>query len=249
MKPVLLSFLLLCYLFGTFAYGEDDYQSVIVADPYIEFHTGPGAGYPIFHVVERGESITILKSKTDFYKVRSKTNHVGWVDRQQLLMTLAPSGEKVTLKEYTTKDFTERHWEVGMMGGQFGGATVISFNGSYAFNKNLSAELTFSQAIGNISSSLSLKGSLLASPFPDWRISPYFSIGTGGIQVRPIATLVEPEDTTHQFSTIGIGVRTHITRTFVFRLEYNDYVIYSANNDNDQNEALGEWKAGFAVFF
>lgn len=249
MKSVLISFLLLFYLSGSFACADEDDQSVIVADPYIEFHTGPGEGYPIFHVVERGETITILKARTDFYKVRSTKNHVGWVDRQQLLQTLAPSGEKVTLKEYTTEDFTKRNWELGMMGGQFGGATVISFNGSYAFSKNLSAELTFSQAIGNISSSLSLKGSLLASPFPDWWISPYFSIGTGGILIRPISTLVQPEDTTHQFSTVGIGIRTHITRTFVFRIEYNDYIIYSADNNNDQNEALGEWKAGFAVFF
>lgn len=248
MKSVLISFFLLVYLSGSITYADDE-QTVIVADPYIEFHTGPGAGYPIFHVIERGETITILKARTDFYKVRSTDNHLGWVDRQQLLQTLSPSGEKVKLKEYTTKDFTEHDWEIGMMGGQFGDATVISFNGSYAFTKSFSAELTFSQAIGNISSSLSLKASLIASPFPEWRFSPYFSIGTGGIEVRPIATLVNPEDTTHQFSTIGIGLRTHITKTFVFRIEYNDYVIYSADNNNDKNEAIGEWKAGFAVFF
>ena len=34
------------------AYADKEYQSVQVADPYIEMHTGPGRGFPIFHVVK-----------------------------------------------------------------------------------------------------------------------------------------------------------------------------------------------------
>ena len=36
----------------------------MVNDPYIELHTGPGRGYPIFHVTERGERIIILTVAT-----------------------------------------------------------------------------------------------------------------------------------------------------------------------------------------
>ncbi|KPJ95036.1 MAG: hypothetical protein AMJ55_04945 [Gammaproteobacteria bacterium SG8_15] len=237
------------YLFASGAFAEDDYQQVEVADPYLEIHTGPGAGYPVFYVVERGQVITIIKSHTDWFKVKTAKGKIGWVARSQMAQTLSPSGEKVELIEITRQEFEERRWEVGAMGGQLDGAPVLSVYGGYGFTPNLSAELTLSQSIGNVSSTLYLKGSLLASPFPDWRFSPYFSIGTGVMEIEPTATLIQPETTTHQFSAIGIGIRTHISQRFIFRVEYNDYVIYSASNDKDDNEEVGEWKIGFAVFF
>jgi len=245
---VLLITVLQCLLVS-WAFAEDDYQQVKVADPYLEIHTGPGAGYPVFHVVERGQTITILKSHTNWFKIKTLKGKIGWVERLQMEQTLTPSGEKIELKEFTRQEFKERRWEVGAMGGQLDRAPMLSAYGGYRFTPNLSAELTLSQSVGNISSNLYLKGSLLASPFPDWRFSPYFSIGTGVMEIRPTATLIQPETTTHQFSAIGIGIRTHISQRFIFRVEYNDYNIYSSSNDRDDNEEVGEWKIGFAVFF
>ena len=58
-----------------------------IADPYIEMHTGPGSGYPIFHVVDRGEKIVILKSKTNWYKIRAVNGKEGWATRRQMQQT------------------------------------------------------------------------------------------------------------------------------------------------------------------
>lgn len=249
MRISVLSITVLYCLFASWAFAEDDYQQVQVADPYLELHTGPGAGYPIFYVVERGQLITVLKRHTDWFKIETTKGKIGWVDRSQMAQTLSPAGEKIELVEVTQQEFKERRWEIGAMGGQLDSAPTLSIYGGYAFTPNLSAELSLSQSIGSTSSNLYLKGSLLASPFPEWRFSPYFSIGTGVMEIEPAATLIETETTSHQFSTIGIGVRTHISKRFIFRAEYNDYVIYSASNDKDDNEEVGEWKIGFAVFF
>jgi uncharacterized protein YraI len=54
-KNVPLFFVLL--LCCTLANAENSYQEVRIADPYIDIRTGPGRGYPIFHVVERGKLI------------------------------------------------------------------------------------------------------------------------------------------------------------------------------------------------
>ncbi len=43
---------------------------VVIDDPYIDLHTGPGRGYPIFFVAERGEQIALLKRRTEWFKVR-----------------------------------------------------------------------------------------------------------------------------------------------------------------------------------
>ena len=39
---------------------------VTIAEPFIEIHTGPAAGYPIYHVIDRGTEVRIIRRKTDW---------------------------------------------------------------------------------------------------------------------------------------------------------------------------------------
>ena len=241
---VLISQCLLCSL----VYGAERYREAQIADPYIELRTGAGRGYPIFLVVERGETIILLKRKTDWFKVRTKANQEGWVDLHQLQKTLSPTGEKTQFEEIAISDFMRYRWELGVSGGDYGGAREISLYGGHRFAEHLSAELTLAQALGNYSSSLSAKASLLAHPFTQWRYSPFFALGTGVVRTNPRTTLVQARDRTDQFAGVGIGIQAYMTRRFVFRIEYTDYTVFSATNDHDTNEEVHEWKAGFAIF-
>ena len=78
--------------------AAEDYRSVAVADPYLEMRTGPGRGYPIFHVVDRGESVDIIMQRTDWYLVRADNGKEGWVDRSQMEQTLQPDGDQVSFQ-------------------------------------------------------------------------------------------------------------------------------------------------------
>jgi hypothetical protein len=86
-------------------------------------------------------------------------------------------------------------------------------------------------------------------PFPSWSYSPYFTLGAGAIDVKPSATLIEPADKQNELSQMGFGIRKYLSRRFLLRLEANEYVVYSASNDKDENEEISEWKLGFAIFF
>lgn len=237
--------------FATNAFaGESEYfQQVEVADPFIDVHTGPGGGYPIIGVIERGEIISVIQRRTSWFKVRYGKNFGGWVSVEQMSETLSPKGEKIEFSNITQQDYIKRNWELGIMGGAFSSATAITAYAAYLFNKGLSAEFSLSQADGNFSSSLLYNLGLVMQPFPEWRLSPYFRLGTGVIDVDPKATLIQPKDKTSQFSNIGIGVRFYLTKQVMFRLEYSEYIIFSSRIDNDTNEDINEWKAGFAVFF
>jgi hypothetical protein len=224
-------------------------QRVRIADPFVDLHTGPGGGYPVFHIIERGEIIAVIQRRTSWFKVRYKDNIEGWVSIEQMSATLSLQGEQTRFKDMTQDDFIKRHWEVGIMAGNFGGATALTTYASYLFNKGFAVEFALSQAIGNVSSSLLYNIGLVMQPFPEWRVSPYFHFGTGIIDVDPKATLIQPRDRSNQFSNIGIGGRVYLTKQIIFRLEYSEYIIFSARVDNDTNEDIKEWKAGFAVFF
>lgn len=217
-----------------------------VIDPYIELHTGPGRGYPIFYVAERGEKIQVLYRRTDWFKVRTKDKKEGWVSATQLQMTLEPSGKRTVVKEFGKQAFRERVWEYGALVGNFGGASVISFYASYHFTENISTEISVSQDVGSSSSSAFLGLNLVEEPFPEWTISPYFSVGTGVIGTTPKTTLVASQDHNNQYANYALGARMHLTKRFLLRMEYRRYVIFSSRN---AYEDIDEWKAGFGFFF
>jgi len=220
-------------------------MEVTVAEPYIEFRTGPGRGYPVYHVVDEGQQVTVLKRRTNWFKVRGPREREGWIHRDQLERTLAGDGEPPVIEDASFGNFSNRRWEMGVGGGDFGGANVISVYGAYALSPNLSLEGTLSKGLGAFSDSEMASVELVHQLFPDKRVSPMFMLGTGVMRTSPSATLVESEDRTDQTAHVGLGARAYLTRQFVFRLEYKSYVVFTTRDDNEEVE---EWKAGFSFF-
>jgi len=246
MRIIFLLLLLGPWLLADFAYSKSKYQEVKIADPYIELHTGPGSGHPIFHVEDRGKWIEIIIRKTDWFKVRTEKGKVGWVNRDQLEQTLTPDGEKKQFEDIKIHSFTDRRWELGALGGDFDGANVFSGYVGYGFTPNISSELTVSQVLGDFSDSWLATLSLLGHPFPDWRLSPFFTLGGGVIKTEPNVTLVQTKDRTDATAHVGVGARIYLSRRFIFRAEYKNYVVFSSKDDNEE---IQEWKAGIAIFF
>jgi hypothetical protein len=220
--------------------------TAVVADPYLELHTGPGRGYPVTEVVPRGEEVLLLKRRTDWFKLRDPRGREGWVHRDQLAVTLTPGGEVLAVSEPDREQFEEHRREMGVMTGDFEGANVITAYASYSLNPHLAAELKISQLLGNSSDGQIATLGLSHVFRPDWRIQPFVSIGTGLIHIQPKATLVQTPDRTDQLAYVGAGVKAYLSRRFIFRAEYNKYVVFT---DRDDNQEANEWKLGFAFFF
>ncbi len=234
------------------------YARVKVIDPYIELHTGPGRSFPVFFVAETGEIIDILKSKTSWYKVRLVSKKIGWVHRNQLVKTLTLDDQNVVIKNLDFDEYLNKTWEVGVINGDFEGASLISLYGGYHFTENLSTELSFSQVLGNFSEIRMATINIINEPFPklkplrwlpyvgNFTLSPFFGVGTGVIQTLPRATLVKTEDRTDNLLFVTAGAKFYLTRRFLLRMEYRQFVVLTNRN---QNEDVREWKLGFSIFF
>ena len=241
----LLILFLLNTLFTT-AYSDDIAQLVKVADPFLEMHTGPSAGYPIFHVIKRDENITIIKRRTSWYQIKNAREKVGWVHSSQLAKTLTLDGDNIKIKDITRDDYLEHDWEMSMIGGEFGGLSMMTLAASYSSTKNFSSELSLSQILGNFSSRTFLNINLIQQPFPDWKISPYFSIGTGFIDTKIKSTLSQVKDRTDLAANVSFGIKMYLTRRFILRTDVKKYIIFQSRN---KNEEVTSWQAGFAFFF
>jgi len=233
-------------LFAASGWTQERRPEVTVEDPFIELHTGPGRGYPIFYVAERGEKIAVLRRRTDWFQIEVPRGERGWVHIEQIARTLDMEGEPLDVPGFSIDDYTQRRWEVGVQYGDFGGANVISAFGGYGLTENLQFELWIGQALGRFSDSEIVHLNISHLMFPDKRVTPLFTLGAGTINTSPKATLVSTTDRRDSMAVAGLGVRAYVTRRFVFRADYKAYVVFTSRNDNEE---VREWKAGFSFFF
>lgn len=237
---------LLCISTATAA--EDGPAQVQIAEPFIELHTGPADGYPVFHVAPKGEWISVLKRRTSWFKVETAKGKQGWVKQQALHLTLNSEGQEVRLFDGSFASFAERDIEFGALGGSFENVPSLTVFVSWVMTENILADLSVTQALGDFSENQFAVASVLHYPFPEWRVSPYFSLGLGQIRTKPRANLVEDGDQarTSDLLAAGVGLRYYLAQNFIVKLEYRSLLVLT---DRDENEELEEWKLGFAVFF
>ncbi len=244
-------------------FGTEEIISVIVEQPYIEMRTGPGRGYPIFHIAERGDKVDIIKRRTDWFKVRTQAfgllekdrnsklvpgsnTKTGWVHIDQIAKVLDGNQQPINISKPALNDFYQRSWEAGIMAGSFGGADEISLYGGYYFTKNISAEVTYSESFGDFSNGKAATLSIVHHPFPEWRYSPFFTLGGGTRQTDPKSNLVSTTDRTDDSVHVGLGVSVYITRRIMLRAQYKNHVVLT---DRDDDEGVDEWKIGLSAFF
>ncbi|MGH1486819.1 MAG: SH3 domain-containing protein [Cellvibrionaceae bacterium] len=230
---------------GAQAKKKDELQ-VIVTTTFINVHTGPGRGFPVFHVLEKGETITLIKSKTDWVKISTAKEIIGWVNRRSLDDTVGINGELVKLGIPDREDYSQRRWEVGFSLGEFEDVESLGVHGAYRFTNNLSAELRFNQASGSRSNSKLISWGLVHQPFPEWKISPFFTIANGEVTIEPNSNVSTIQDLDDDFFLVGIGAYYYYSHRFMIRFEYNNYTTLP---DRDSNEDVDEWKLGLSAFF
>ena len=221
-------------------------MQLFVTAPYLELHTGPGRGFPVFHVVPRDGAIDVVKRRTDWFKVRTERGIEGWAAQHEMLQTVYADGSQFTFELGDRAGFTSHRMEMGVFGGDYSGASLISTYISYSFNPNLAAELSVGQFLGNASNGTVADLGLTHVFLPEWRFSPFMMLGTGVVSIDPKGTLVAPLDRTDQTAYWGAGARFYLTRRFFLRGEYKNHVVFTSRNDNDR---VDEWKLGFAFFF
>lgn len=219
---------------------------VFVSEPYLELATGPGRGYPVFHVVEREQSVDVLYRRTDWFKVRDERGVEGWARANDMRRTKLADGSPFVFNLGDRAGFTSHVWEIGIGGGDYGGANLINAYGAYSLTDNMKVEITLSQYLGNSSNGYKAEAGILHVLFPEWRISPILELGTGVVLVEPRATIVLPNDRTDQTAYAGVGARFYLTRRFFLRADYRWHTIFTSRDDNQE---LEEWKVQIACFF
>ncbi len=220
--------------------------SVEVAEPYLDLRTGPGRGYPITQIVERGEWLEVIVRRTDWIKVRTEQGFIGWIPQQDMAKTLDPDGDYTQVSTVGQGEFAHRRWETGIKIGTFSGARTLGGYLGYYFTENLTLEATLSEAYSSTVDFLFYNLSITHQPWPEWRYSPYFTIGGGEKSTRYSQTELNLSDRIDQTLHAGLGLRIYLTRQMMIRGEYRNTIILTNQDNNDESD---EWTIGISAFF
>jgi hypothetical protein len=221
-------------------------ELVQVADPYIELRTGPGRGYPIFFVAPRNEWVEIELRHTDWFRVRTEDDKVGWVSRQQLESTLTAAGGTKTFRDVLLDDYLSRRVQLGAAWGHFKGEPLLKIWTNYRLSDTLSVEGTFGQVQGVFSGTNLWHLDLMIEPWSDKRLSPFFAVGLGKFKNFPNLSLIGATTTDAKLGAARIGTRFYISERFVLSA---DYAIYTAFLNDQRSAEYRAWTAGLSFFF
>jgi hypothetical protein len=241
----------LCLLAAALAYtparaAEPSSERLRIADPYLELHTGPGRGYPVFHVAARGEWIEVELRSTDWYKVRTAADKVGWVHRRQLETTLTEAGALKTFRDVALDDYLSRRIQLGAAIGRFESEPTLKLWGSYRLSDTLGIEGSIGQVQGLYSGTDFWHLNITAEPWSDRRLSPFFAIGVGNFKNFPNLSLVDATPTDANLADAAVGLRFYLTDRFVLRLDYTLYTAFVGDNRSSEFRAV---TAGLSFFF
>jgi hypothetical protein len=244
MRRLLALVLLLQTLHVGLAEAADKYLVLVVTDPYLEMHSGPGRGFPIVYVIGRDELVTVLYSRTDWFKVRAPRGQEGWVRRSDLSRTLLASGEPAPIPPYP--DFASHRWEVGAGYGVYNRENLVTTYADFGLTSSLDVEFVIQQAFGTLDNRYIATIGLRHTFVPEWKwFSPTAGIGTGYQFIQDVVPPA-PLQNNNEMAYVSLGARGFITRRFMWRADWRHYVVF---NNQNVYEDLEEWKLDLAVFF
>jgi Bacterial SH3 domain len=217
-----------------------------VTDPYLEMHTGPGRGYPVFHVAAREEWVEITLRHTDWYQVRTDKGQLGWVHRSQLASTLTAAGVARSLRDLALDDYLKRRLEFGAAVGRFKSEPMLKVWTAYKLSEAFSVEGTLGQVQGLFSGTDYWHLNLHTEPWADQRLSPTFGIGFGRLRNFPNASLVGAQTTHANLANMTLGLRWHLSDRFVARADYTLHTAFVSSVRTGEYRAVS---AGLAFFF
>lgn len=221
-------------------------ERLTVADPFLEMRTGPGRGYPVFFVVERGQAVVVELRHTDWYKVRADGGQLGWVHRHQLESTLTAAGSTKTFRDIALDDYLSRRVQMGAAWGRFKSEPMLKLWTSYRLSDTLSVEGDFGQVQGVFSGTNFWHVALHSEPWSDQRLSPFFGVGVGKFRNFPNQSLVGATTTDAKLAHAIVGARYHLSERFVLRA---DWAIYTAFVSDQRSTEYRAVTAGVSFFF
>jgi len=212
-------------------------DEAIVRTPFMEVYTGPGRGYPVFFVVEKGEEFKFQNQKNDWFKVQSRDGLFGWINYKDF--AFATSKQIPNARQ----QIIDSKWTVGILAGLFGKDNSYSAEAGYYLFPSLVLNAKISKITGDFSSSSILSSQVQFQGFRHSMFSPYIGAGFGLMEYSPRKSLVNANQSRENVFNYGAGLNMHVYKRLLIRLAVNNNLLQNAKSNHL------EWQIGIYSSF
>ena len=229
------------------AFGnEPAFQEALVAEPFLEIHTGPGSSYPVFYVAEKGETIELLKQRVDWYKVRLRNGKEGWANRRDIEKTLLASGHRKRFMERFYDGVIADKTELGWSAGTFAGDPALFVRVTYALVGRLAVEGNAGFASGDLGSTQLYHGGIVITPWKGRWMALNGTVGGGIVHVTPTSLLVDTPSGTFPTAYAGAGFSIPLFRNLDGRGDFRRFTLFM---NPTRTREFSEYSVGLSFRF
>jgi hypothetical protein len=231
---------------GTAVAEEAGETRARVVEPFLEIHSGPAADYPVFYVAEKGETVLLIKRRTDWYKVRLKNGKEGWAHRSEIEKTLLSAGYRKGVMDRFYDRFLAGKMELGWAAGTLGGHPAIRIRTAYRLGPTLGFEANAEFASGGGENTSVYHGGLLLTVWRWGFGSIEATMGAGAVHVTPDQLVIGAKAETFPEAHAGVGIRIPVYKTLAFHWDFRNFTFFS---DTATTREFQEYSAGVSYGF
>lgn len=210
-------------------------ERIEVTEPYLELRTGPGLGYPVTFVVQRGDAVDLLLRRTDWIKLRHPASgREGWAHREALDRLLAGGGPQKSLRDELLESALQRRVELGGAFGSLKSQPATRFTGAVRLLDTLAVQGTLGQVYAGWAGTEYWTIGLVSEPWSDQRWSPFFAIAGGRINGMPAgsnATTATTAATVNaKLGSATLGLKRYLNDHVTLQLDYTIHTSFIGGN-------------------
>jgi len=217
-----------------------------IRESFVNIYSGPGRGYPIFHIAVRNEWIEIIQIRTDWFKVNTQKGVTGWAYKEDLGLTLSTDGNPISFDRYIEQNYQNQRFEFGFSGGSMAKKNAMAARLSYRINPIFTAETSWLNAADDFSTSVLYNINILIHPMTFTRFTPYFTMGAGRFFTEPDDSIENGVTSYSSSLNVGAGMHYYLSSRFLLRLDYRNYYVYLSDSEIGSHQ---EWTTGFSFFY
>lgn len=212
--------------------------------------SGPGADFRILLVAERDDSFRVARRASLGHWLELELPDGGRAYVQGDAVWLFDAGEGTPPQHASWKIFApppllHAKGELVVSLGSLSGSGFLALRPSWMLSPTFALEANFGASVGALGRLFLVGAGALVNLFPSWPVTPFFTVGGGGVRAAPNSDAFIFESGGRSMLYGGGGLRFGFKHRLIVRVEGRGYALFDANRLLSQQEV----SCGLSAFF
>jgi hypothetical protein len=228
--------------------GDETFARIVVESAALR--SGPGESFRVLQVARRDESFRVERRAPAGHWLLVELADGGHAYVDGALVWLFDASEETPPPSARWKIFApppllHAKGELAMSFGALSGAGFLALRPSWMLSPTFALEANLGASVGGLGRLFLIGAGALVNLFPSWPITPFFTVGGGGVHGTPNGDSFIFASGGRSMMYGGGGLRFGFRQRVILRVEGRGYALFSADRLVSQQEISG----GLSAFF